>query len=126
MAKLRDELTWVDFEARARAFLGVASGSDDDLEDIFDAAKRAGDRYMNNFFTDGEDLPRSVLRGVLVWMNAAWTEHLSGVQPGTNNMKTGDLSQGWTGPRFEGYNPDAVTWGLVRRCWAPFRQRWDL
>lgn len=128
MAKVRNtpSMSFATLEARIRAFLNIPSGNDDDLEELFDTAVRAADRYMNNFFldADGNDidpLPKGVLRGVLVYMASAMDVDDEGITEGTASVKTGDLAQAWGG----GFTPNKAALGAAKPHWINFRCRFD-
>lgn len=126
MAKVRNTLTWAAFEARLREFLDIPSGSDNDLQELLDAATRAADRYMNNHFldSDGGDidpLPLSVQRGVLEWIKIMTTT--ADLVPGAATVKTGDLMQSFVGG--PGFDADKAALRQAKKYWMPFRQRWD-
>lgn len=101
MASLKETITWADYESALRAAIGVASGEDDDLQDLLEAATYAGDQYFGEGYwvdDDGEDIAQSrgVLRGLWVWCAVTRAEDptMQGaaqlVKPGVKQVKVGD------------------------------------
>lgn len=132
MAKVRQTVTWANFETRLRAFLGIASPErEDDLQELLDVATRDADRYMNNFFVDSsgadiDPLPLAVTRGLLIYIKTALDVEDSGLMYGVSSVKTGDLSQSFGGARYGGFDPDRAAIEAAKKYWKPFRRRWDV
>ena len=123
MAKTRYTLTWAASEARIREIVGIASGSDSDLEELFETALFAGDRYMNNFFVGVDPLPSSILRGVGEYMKAYIAG--SAIGNGIGTIKTGDLLVTYASAAGSGYAVQKVAMKAARPFWKAYRLRMD-
>lgn len=97
MARIATVMTWASHEADFRAALGVATGEDDYLEALLDAATEAADTFIDRDWTDDDgadiDIPKRVIQGVYEWSRVVrGATNGNGAPVGVSSVKVGDNS----------------------------------
>lgn len=126
MANLETSITWALYADRIRAAVGTCDPSDDlDLQGVLSIVTVWCDSYLANDFTDcdGNDLtiPEGVVYAVIKAIKMMFEIDESGILPGTANVRTRDLSQGW-GVISGGFTPDDALYKYLVAALYPYRK----
>jgi hypothetical protein len=124
MATVRDSITWANFEAELRAYLGITAPEDETtLQGQLDAATAEADRFLANPFVDSDGLdlpiPDAVKMGLKVWVHTI--RQVSGIlapQAGVSSIKVGDNSIGYAASAVTSVDP-------VKRALEAARPHWQ-
>ena len=135
MASCVATYTWAAYEARLRARLGVATGSEDALKELLASAAEAADQYMGNPFDGSTDIspevhPITIWGGLVAWMTVLWrlgpgaSGAGAGMTPGLVGVTTGSLTENYAaGANGKGLSPDAAALEAARGRWFRYKLR---
>lgn len=135
MASCVTTYTWAAYEARLRARLGVASGSEDALKGLLARAARAADQYMGNPFDGSADIsptthPLDIWEGIIAYATILYRLSPgvagagSGMTPGLASVSTGSLSESYAvGADGRGMAPGKAALDAARDAWWPWKLR---
>lgn len=137
MATAADTFTWATFEAELRAYVGLATGEDANLELWLGAAAADCDNFCGWYYLDDDDVQVDetpsvaewgtlaasqplIKLGVYEWVKAAYLLYVSPAAGGLKVVKTDRLQESYQGGD-KGITLTKLARATAHDCWQQYK-----